>query len=170
MWQSSFTIFFYLVRKLIRSLHFSSSGSMPKSKHVLLQAVAIRLVFIIFQHLETFLNHRSLLQELCLDINNPNGMGRRRKRSSFSGFVEPIQKSTSELVQRRRNFFPVDPDDQSTREMDVEVKSRSNSSGLQESKANMEEFKGQSTKIDENVSLTVLIPGGKYKTLVPIEV
>lgn len=91
-------------------------------------------------------------------------MGRRRRRSSFSGFVEPIQKSTSELVQRKRNFFPVGPDDdQSSREMEVDVTSnRGNNTGMVQAKANMDEINGQSTKIDENVSLTVLIPGGIF--------
>jgi len=92
-----------------------------------------------------------IFQELCLDINNPNGMGRRKKRSSFSGFVEPIQKSTSELVQRRRDFFPVDPDDNHHKYTEVENKT----------KVDQEELNGQSTRIDENVSITVLVPGGK---------
>ena len=81
-----------------------------------------------------------LFQEFCLDLNHPNGLGRRRRSSGF-GEASP----EPEKLKRRRNFFPVDnsgndniPDRNGTTSDD-----------------------NKSAKIDENVALTVVIPGGE---------
>ena len=84
-----------------------------------------------------------------MDIHNPNGLGRRRR--SF-GQVEAVP--LPESLKRRRNFFPI-----SETEIGTETETVSTRNETSESEERSDDDK--SAKIDDNVALTVVIPGGK---------
>ena len=77
-------------------------------------------------------------QEFCLDLYQPSGMGKRRKRSDRS-----VKQGEVEY------FYPV-------------TKNRENSRILKAVEPNRTEILPTSTDIDDNVGVTVLMPEGKY--------
>ena len=92
-------------------------------------------------------------QEFCLDLQHPNGLGRRRRRSSVFGFGEAIPEP--EQLKRRRNFFPVETENARNATEGVDEKVDEN-----ETSAKFDDEK--SAKIDDNVALTVVVPGGEF--------
>ena len=83
----------------------------------------------------------SFFQEFCLDLYQPSGMGKRRKRNDRS-----VKQGEVEY------FYPV-------------TKSRENSRILKAIEQNRTEILPTSTDIDDNVGVTVLLPEGKLNTL-----
>jgi hypothetical protein len=86
-----------------------------------------------------------------LDLQQPNGLGRRKRHSTNLGYVESVPSPIPqpESLKRRRNFFPVHPENstvQNNETVFTETELKDND---------------KSAKIDDNVSLTVLIPGGE---------
>ena len=93
--------------------------------------------------LDEFLILLSKFQEFCLDLYQPSGMGRRRKRT---------RKSRSADDEGHLGFFyPVTP---STKQR------RNNSRILNDPKENF----GTATNINDNVGVTVIMPPGKQKS------
>ena len=80
---------------------------------------------------------QKFFQEFCLDLYQPSGMGKRRKRNDRSvnhGEVE--------------YFYPID-------------KSRQNSRALEP--RNQTNRPTSTANIDDNVGVTVIMPGGKFR-------
>ena len=88
-----------------------------------------------------FIENYFIFQEFCLDLYQPSGMGKRRKRNDRS-----IKQGEVEY------FYPV-------------TKSRENSRILKAIEQNRTEILPTSTDIDDNVGVTVLLPEGKLNTL-----
>ena len=87
-----------------------------------------------------------------MDLQQPNGLGRRKRHSTNLGYVESVPIPKPESLKRRRNFFPVVETEPET------VTSRNNETAFAETEVKDND---KSAKIDDNVSLTVLIPGGE---------
>ena len=85
-----------------------------------------------------------------MDLQQPNGLGRRKRHSPNLGYVESVPIPQPESLKRRRNFFPVVETEPET--------SRNNETTFAETEAKDND---KSAKIDDNVSLTILIPGGE---------
>ena len=84
-----------------------------------------------------------IFQEFCLDLYQPSGAGRRRRRRDLSTpGGEVFLVKSEELVKResKRNFFPI---------------------RTTEASSNGNEEKKNSAKFGDNVGVTVILPGGE---------